>query len=144
MKKKFEGYLLFTKFSIIQRFSQIFVTQHLKNNAVSKCHAPILMTIYLHEGLTQNELANRLRFNKGAVAKLVKSIENAGYITRRSDDKDRRLQKLYLAQKGRDVIPEIKTLEHELSEKLVQGFSEDEKTTLHSMLDRIIQNVSDL
>ena len=144
MSKRFEGYLLFTKFSVIQRFSQIFVTKHLKHNAVSKCHAPILMTIYLHEGLTQNELANRLKFNKGAVAKLVKAIEHEGYIVRCSDENDRRLQKLYLADKGRQVIPQIKTLEHDLSEKLVQGFSEEEKLILHSMLDRIIDNVSDL
>lgn len=144
MEKKFEGYLLFTKFSIIQRYSQIFTTQHLKSNSVSKCHAPILMTIYLHEGLTQNELANKLKFNKGAVAKLVKSIEKEGYITRCSDKNDRRLQKLYLADKGHQVIPQIKTLEHQLSEKLVQGFSEEEKETLHSMLDRIIENVSNL
>ena len=144
MRKKFEGYLLFTKFSIIQRFSQIFVTKHLKNNSVSKCHAPILMTIYLHEGLTQNELANRLKFNKGAVAKLVKAIEHEGYIIRCSDENDKRLQKLYLADKGREVIPQIKTLEHELSEKLVQGFTDEERKTLHSMLDRIIENVSDL
>ena len=102
------------------------------------------MTIYLHEGMTQNELANRLKFNKGAVAKLVKAIEQAGYITRRSDEHDRRLQKLYLAEKGRQVIPQIKTLEHDLSEKLVQGFSEEEKQLLHSMLDRIIDNVSNL
>ena len=139
--KKFEGYLLFRKFSIIQRFSQIFVTQHLKNNEISKCHAPILMTIYLKEGLSQNELAEQLKFNKGAVAKLVKAIENEGYIMRVNDTRDKRVQRLYLADKGREVIPEIKTLEHDLSDILMKGFSNEEKEQLHNMLNRIIDNV---
>ena len=139
---KFEGYLLFRKFSIIQRYSQIFVTQHLKENNVSRCHAPILMTIYLKEGLTQNELAEHLKFNKGAVAKLVKAIEHEGYITRRNDDNDRRLQRLYLADKGHKVIPEIKQLEADLSEQMMEGFSDSEKRVLHNMLNRIIENIS--
>lgn len=140
--KKYEGYLLFREFSIIQRYSQIFVTKYLKQHNVDKCHAPILITIYLKEGLTQNELAEHLKFNKGAVAKLVKAIEEEGYIVRKSDDNDRRLQRLYLAEKGRQVIPEIKSLEADLSVQMMEGFSEDEKHTLHKMLNRIIENIS--
>ena len=140
--KKFEGYMLFRTFSIIQRLSQIFVTHYLKDRDIQKCHAPILMTIYLQEGLTQNELSKYMKFNKGAVAKLVKAIEHEGYIVRRSDENDKRVMHLYLAEKGRQAIPHIMELEGILSQQMLQGFSPEEKTQLHSMLDRIIKNMS--
>ena len=96
----------------------------------------------LKEGLTQNELASFMKFNKGAVAKLVKVLEAEDYIYRCSDENDKRLQRLYLAERGKKAIPAIMTLEQELSEKLVKGFSDDEKEVLHSMLERVIENIS--
>lgn len=140
--EKFEGYSLFRKFSIIQRYSQIFITQHLKKNNIDRCHVPILMTIYLREGLTQSELTEYLKFNKGAIAKLVKNIEHEGYIFRKTDEKDRRIQRLYIAPKGYEIIPKIKTLEANLSEQIMNGFSLEERETLHLTLNRIIENIS--
>lgn len=101
----------------------------------------MLVTIYFNEGLSQNELAKILHFNKGAIAKLVKNLEGKGYIKRLADENDKRAHKLYLTEKGHTTIPKMFNFEQQWAKKVVAGLTEDELETLSYLLNKIIENV---
>lgn len=100
------------------------------------------MTIWLSPGLSQNQLASILKFNKGAVAKLIKTLEAEGYVRREADTKDRRVMRLYLTEKSENLIPVFQDLEKQWANQMIAGFSEDEKAQLRDFLERIIHNMN--
>lgn len=105
------------------------------------CHPPVLLTIHFNEGLSQNELSKILDFNKGAIAKLVKTLVEGGYITKTLDEHDKRAHKLYLTDKGRKVIPKLFEFESQWTEKVIENISDDELKTLETILEKIKGNL---
>lgn len=140
-KNQHLGYNLFKDFSCIHRHSQIYLMSQLKEHNLEDCHPPVLVTIYFNEGLSQNELAKILHFNKGAIAKLVKNLEGKGYIKRLADENDKRAHKLYLTEKGHTTIPKMFNFEQQWAKKVVAGLTKDELETLSYLLNKIIENV---
>lgn len=61
----------------------------------------LLSTLTEHEGLTQQELAERLYVTKGNVSGLVDRLVEAGLVERRSSPGDRRSHALHLTDTGR-------------------------------------------
>nr|WP_239468411.1 MarR family transcriptional regulator [Microvirga arvi] len=63
----------------------------------------LLSTLTEREGLSQQELAERLYVTKGNVSGLLDRMVEAGLVERRSIPGDRRSNALYLTPKGRDL-----------------------------------------
>lgn len=63
----------------------------------------LLSTLTEREGLSQQELAERLYVTKGNVSGLLDRMVDAGLVERRSIPGDRRSNALYLTGKGRDL-----------------------------------------
>lgn len=135
------GYELVKDFSIVHRHSQIFLLSKLKEHDLMDCHPPVLITIYFNEGLSQNQLASILKFNKGAIAKLLKNMEAKGYIKRLPDENDKRIHRLYLTEYGKEIIPTFFDIEKQWSSVLVEDFSQEEIATLKQLLKKVIENV---
>lgn len=104
-------------------------------------HPPFMMTIYLNEGLSQNQLAEALHFNKGAVAKTVAQLEKDGYVQRVADEQDRRIHHLYLTDRGKSAVKVLIDMEKEWSAQLATGFSDEEMENLINSLNKITSNV---
>ena len=61
----------------------------------------VLATLLHGEGITQQELAERLLVTKGNVCGLIDRVGAAGWVERRPDPEDRRANRLYLTDAGR-------------------------------------------
>ncbi len=83
-----------------------------------------------------------MHFHKGAIAKLIKKLEIAGYIKRTLDCEDKRVQRLYLDEKGKENISTIFSIENEWSNILANSLTSKEINTLETLLDKIIQNIT--
>lgn len=64
-----------------------------------------LFVISKNEGISQKDLSNLLYIGKSTTAKAVKKLENSGYIIRKHDEKDKRFNRIYLTEKGKDYVP---------------------------------------
>ena len=65
----------------------------------------VLATLWHGEGITQQELAERLLVTKGNVVGLIDRVSTAGWVERRPDPEDRRANRLYLTDAGRNSWP---------------------------------------
>src|SRR5215831_20431170 len=66
----------------------------------------VLATLWHSEGITQQELAERLLVTKGNVVGLIDRVGAAGWVERRPDPEDRRANRLYLTDSGRKLLAE--------------------------------------
>jgi len=101
---------------------------------------PILMGLYRNEGASQDELATHHLLDKATIARAVARLEKAGYVVRRRDEHDGRIKRVALTPKARRIEPELREIRDEWSEVLTEGFSEQEREALLSLLERMVAN----
>ncbi|WP_099188384.1 MarR family winged helix-turn-helix transcriptional regulator [Tepidibacter mesophilus] len=106
MKYK-DKHIIGKSISILYRYSQIFFNDEFKELSIGKGQYMILMCLYWHKGITQDDIAKKLRIDKANVARGVKKLEEEGYVTREVDPDDKRAYRLYTTEKAIKVQPQI-------------------------------------
>ncbi len=101
----------------------------------------ILKNLEQQDGISQNELSKKLLFDKAHIARALKILEDKALITRCASDKDCRLNKIFLTPAGKKIIPEIRSIYMEWTNKLGFNFSDEENILVHSLLVRMCENV---
>lgn len=93
---------------------------------------------------SQKELAKRFDISPAAVANSLKKLEKDGYIARKTDDGDTRLNRIAITEKGKAILDETRTLFEGVDEKMLEGLSIEEREQLFYCLSRMKQNLTAL
>lgn len=101
----------------------------------------ILAQVSRHDGMNQSDLAQRLDVGKAALGRLVDRLEASGFIERRFDESDRRVKRVYLTRSGGRTIDEMKSLSHEMSERMLEGLDARARNALAESLARVKANL---
>jgi DNA-binding MarR family transcriptional regulator len=91
------------RFVRLHRRASSAIAAQLKPLGLSIPQFDLLSTLTEQEGLSQQDLAQRLYVTKGNVSGLLDRMVEAGLVERRATPDDRRSNALYLTAKGRDV-----------------------------------------
>ena len=97
----------------------------------------VLMTLCHGDGITQQELAERLLVTKANVVGLIDRVGAAGWVERRPDPEDRRVNRLYLTDAGRKLARAAAPGQHALVKKIFGSLTEAELRQLHALLGRL-------
>lgn len=89
---------------------------------------------------TQDEIAAQLHVNRAATARTLKNMEDAGLVTREANPENRRQNLVRATDKAQGVANELQDVLNAYNEKLLVGFSDEEKAQLLNLLDRVIAN----
>lgn len=92
-------------------------------------------------GTPQRELAQSVHVSPATMTTSLKSLERQGYITKHSDDTDGRCKRVFITQKGRDVIDRCKTAFDSVDARLYAGFSPEEVERLKQDYRRMLANL---
>ncbi len=95
------------------------------------------------EGIKQAGLADILEVTPITLARLIDRLEADGWVERRSHPCDRRARTLYLTEKARPVLAQLRELGQETRERALTGLTEDERDQLVALLARVRCNLSD-
>jgi DNA-binding MarR family transcriptional regulator len=104
----------------------------------------ILLCLRAGEGISQQELSQRLLVTKGNVSMTLQAMENEGLVERRMDAADQRTHRLYLTNAGRQRLARIKPALEALMARMLGVLSSDEQRTLRRLLGRIEQTFVDI
>lgn len=66
-----------------------------------------LRLICSEEGLSQDEIARILFVNKSSVTRQLNQLEKIGFVLRKTDEEDRRANRIYPTDKARALFPKI-------------------------------------
>lgn len=103
----------------------------------------VLSSVASQPGLSQQELANRLRVTKGNVCGLLDRMEGAGWVERRPHPEDRRINRVFLTEEGEALFrgswPE---LDRGLAGAFA-GLEEEERKELMKLLAKLDRQLGD-
>ncbi len=80
-----------------------------------------LKAIHRHPGVSQAELADLLELEPIPVGRVIDRLQQAGFVERRADPKDRRRWRLHHTDKANAVIDEMETIASVLRDDALKG-----------------------
>ena len=102
---------------------------------------PVLGLLAYKDGLSQREIAEHLRIKPPTVNVTVQRLEKAGFLFRKADEKDQRVSRIYLTEKGKQAKENGMKKVKENEKILLSGLSDAELCLLRRMLEQITENI---
>lgn len=124
----------------LSNYGYLYRESRLKSGELKGFHYACLRIVCKNEGLSQGELAKRMFVNKSTITRWLSYMEERGYISRKVDDNNKRVTRVYKTKKAEGILPEIIMVFDEWENCILSGFEDDEKRELISMLQRLIAN----
>ena len=102
---------------------------------------PMLWHLFREEGLSQKELACRLKVKPPTVNVSLQRLEKADYICRSQDERDQRVSRIYLTEKGRELAERLERMMAENEVQMTRNFTEAEICLLSRFLRQLTENI---
>lgn len=111
------------------------------DNGIYPGQEALLELVSNESGLSQKDLAKKLKIKPPTVAVSIKRMEKTGWLTREVDEGDKRISRVFITEEGKKVLEEVKVKSKELDEIVFAGIPEVEKCLLHRILIQLIENI---
>ncbi|WP_421385172.1 MarR family winged helix-turn-helix transcriptional regulator [Bacillus salacetis] len=140
MTIKFQDYI-----SIKIHKTDLNLTSYIKSKLDEFKLAPeqnlVMMLLWEKDGMTQNQLAEKLGKDKTNIARMASSLEKKGFIKRMSCQNDRRSLELYLTDTGKELGCKVLPIAEEFNKIVCKDISPEELAELERLLLKINSNV---
>jgi DNA-binding MarR family transcriptional regulator len=122
----------------------------LRRSAFDRCLKPLNVTrsqwwvlAYLsrEDGMTQSQLAEELDLGKVAVGGLIDRLEKAGLLRRDADASDRRVNRVFLEPKSKQLIARMRKVSHSLNAQILAGLEDENLEIAATTLDAMKRNL---
>jgi DNA-binding MarR family transcriptional regulator len=101
----------------------------------------ILLQLAAHEALSQIGLAERLGVEQATISIILRRMEKAGLVRRRTDQADARVMRVCATRKGRSLVPPVQRFWREQERNLLEGLTDEDQRTLGKLLARVRANL---
>lgn len=102
----------------------------------------VLSVLLRYEGIKQGGLADILEVEPITAGRMIDRMQDASLVERRNDPADRRAWRLYLTDRGREIIERLQPLALETSDEALRGVPEEDKAHLLRTLERMLENLT--
>ena len=102
---------------------------------------PVLGLVAKKDGLSQRELAKILHIKPPTVNVSIQRLEKAGFLYKKPDEKDQRVTRIYMTEKGKEIKAKALERIHKNEAVMLEGFSEAEQCLLRRFLEQILANI---
>lgn len=93
------------------------------------------------EQWSQRDVARTMRISPATVAVSLKTLERDGYVKRSADERDQRRNRVELTDKGRQAVEKCGESLRAVDERMLSGFTPEEKAQLTGFFTRMIDNL---
>jgi DNA-binding MarR family transcriptional regulator len=116
------------------------IDRRLKEHGITTSQWSVLKQLWQQEGRSQSELQDRLGLDRATVAGLVQRMTQQDLIVREPDPDDKRIQRVFLTDKGRALKGITTALVEQVNANAIEGFSPEERAIFMGLLKRALQN----
>ena len=125
------------KITKIAREVSAFTVQTMKAEGIGTAEFDFIHLVRHNPGITQAEVRERLKIDKGAAARRASSLEAKGYLVRQANPNDGRSQLLYATEQAEGLKNSKAHLEAVFYEWLLSTLSEKEREAFLATLDTL-------
>ena len=130
-------------FNDVARFRGILFDQMLQPDGLTHVQAFVLNHLYKDNGLTQTELSERMDIGTVTISGLVDRLEANGWVSRKTDEKDRRAKRIWLTDKVGSIRKTMFSGIDEVNDLTFDGMSDAEIVQFIDLLKKAKSNLSD-
>ena len=131
-------------FKVIQIRMEHFMNQQLQALELTASQGQIIGYLtHAKEPPCARDLEEFFRLSHPTVSGLLSRMESKGFVEIRPDERDKRIKRIYLLEKGLACSRQIAQSIEENETRMIRGFSEEEAEQFLSLLCRAIDNMSD-
>ncbi|AYO31098.1 MarR family transcriptional regulator [Biomaibacter acetigenes] len=95
-----------------------------------------------YEGINQKELAEKMNIKSSTVARLLDRMEKDGLVKRQENPEDRRVTKIRLTEKGKELREKFLPEGEKMSEIFSRGLTDEELEVFTRVLKKMVDNIS--
>jgi len=125
----------------VQRMMRAYGVRHAARYGITRAQWAVLAKVERTEGLKQSELAEQMEMQPITLTRLIDKLCDNGWIERRGDENDRRVNRLYLRKAARPLLGKLAGLRSELTATALDGINPADAHRLLDQLDLIKENV---
>ncbi|MTK07486.1 MAG: MarR family transcriptional regulator [Hungatella sp.] len=130
--------------SKIYRNTQSYLDKVLKQYDLSSGSFRYLFIMEQNEGLCQSRISELIGHDKAMSARTISRLTEVGYVVKIEDQLDSRAYKLYLTDKARLILPQIREEINNLIELITGDLTAEEKEITLSSLVKILNKALEL
>ena len=97
----------------------------------------IVLAICRNPGCSQEEIARDICLDKSTVTRTLAHLEDAGFVRREANMKDKRRMLVFPTEKMLAALPSVRSISLEWNTLISCGISEEELSTFYSVLRRM-------
>lgn len=128
---------------ILPHLMHKYMNEKMKDQNFSNMSVPYLMMVYKNDGICMKELTSHICFDKANTTRAIRDLEKKELINRVTDTSDRRKNKIFITEKGKETIKKIKIYHKEWQDKIIRNIKEEEIEKLNEILMKIYNNATE-
>jgi DNA-binding MarR family transcriptional regulator len=101
----------------------------------------LLINLFPKDGLTHSEVAENLCVQPATVTRMLDRLVKSGFVQRRADADDQRVSRVYLTEKGQELLQPIEQVWQELEEISFAKLTLEERLLLRRILLQVNENL---
>jgi MarR family transcriptional regulator for hemolysin len=125
----------------VQRMMRAYADREAARYGITRAQWAVLAKVERNEGMKQSELAEQMEMQPITLTRLIDKLCDNGWIERRGDDTDRRVNRLYLRKAARPLLAKLAGLRSELTATALDGISPADAHRMLTQLEMIKENV---
>ena len=96
-----------------------------------------------HDGLYQRQLCELALKDRPNMTRIINILEKNGYVERKSDKNKRKVYKIFLTQKAKEMFPKLSLTAKNYRKTIINGISNDELNACKKVLLKVVDNLLD-
>lgn len=124
----------------IHKMSMMYLSKCFSKFNIGSGQCFFLVKIYNNPGITQEELASSMFFDKGTTARAIKVLEDNGYVKRIRKDNDKRAYSIIATEKAENIKKDVYSILDSWEETFKNCFSVDEGEMFVKLLNKLENN----
>jgi MarR family transcriptional regulator, transcriptional regulator for hemolysin len=123
------------------RLIRVYADKEAARYGITRAQWAVLAKVERSEGMKQTELAEQMEVQPITLTRLIDKLCDNGWIERRGDENDRRVNRLYLRKAARPLLAKLASLRSELTATALEGINPADAHRLLAQLESIKENV---
>lgn len=131
-----EHYIGYTITDVSRLIRTVF-ERRVRSYGLTRAQWLVIARVHRRPGLSQSEAADLLEIEKAPAGRLIDRMEVKGWLERRSDPKDRRINRLHLTAKGERIHTAIWPVAEATVDDAMADLTGEERRELTTLMTRV-------
>ena len=125
----------------VARLVRLSFDKRARQIGVTRPQWQVLSVLARNEGINQCSLADLLEVEAVTAGRMIDRMQDAQLVERRPDPADRRAWRLFLTERGAELVDTLRPLALETYEIALAGIDESERQHLQALLEKMRANL---